>query len=330
VVGVAAIAALLWYGARRPQEPVVRLVAVYAFSALQGVLDEAVLPAFAASWQERTGEKVEFVTTFAGSGLIVERIVSEVPADVAILASDLDVVRLRRRGAYFGDSGGEIPHGGVPFRSPIVLAVRAGNPSGVADLDDLRVSEASILHADPLTSGAGEWSLLACFGAARVETGDAGEAARRLEETWRRVGSTFPSARRAALAFEEGKGDVLVTYEAEALRLRETGAGVEIVYPAVTVSCEPVVVKLAKNVGAEDAELVDELIRFLWSGEAQAIFAEHGFRPVEPTATASGFPEIGRLLTLADFGGAEAAERDVVLGVWKNRILAPSGRSDVQ
>jgi sulfate/thiosulfate transport system substrate-binding protein len=326
-LGLAVLAALVWYGAHRSREPAVRVVTVYAFSALQGVLDEEVLPAFAASWQERTGERVEFVTSFAGSGLLVDRLVREVPADVVILASPLDALRLTRRGVLPVGAGGKLPHDGVPFRTPIVLGVRAGNPLGITGFDGLGRSDVEILHSDPLTSGAGEWSVLASFGAALAATADRDTAAARLEEMWRRVEPTFSTARQASRAFEEGRGNVLVTYESEAKRLSEGGTPMEIVYPPVTALCEPVVVKLPRNVPADEADVVDALIRFLWDPRAQRVFAEHGFRPVEGDVVGTDFPPIERALQLEDYGGAEKAEKDIVLDVWKKRIAPRAERA---
>jgi sulfate transport system substrate-binding protein len=320
VVAVLALAAL-WYAGRQRAEPGVRIITIYAFSALQGVLDDAVLPAFGDEWRRRTGERVEFVTTFGGSGRLVDRLVRETRADVAILASEIDAIRLQRKGILLGENWRHLPHGGVPFRTPVVLLVRPGNPTGVATLQELPALGASVVLTDPLSSGIGEWTLLACFATSMESGGELTAAGTRFADLWRGAESLAPSCRQSSLRFGEGSGDVLVTYEAEAWRLVGRHAGLEVVVPPRTMLCEPVVVRLPRHVDPQDAAVVEALIGFLWSPDAQRLFAEGGFRPVGDAEPDARLPALDRALTLADLGGSEAAERGILVDVWTKRIL---------
>ena len=60
-----------------------------------------------------------------------------------------------------------------PYTSTIVFAVRRGNPFGVKDWDDLpRLPDgASVVTANPKTSGAAKLGLLACWGAVTTRGG---------------------------------------------------------------------------------------------------------------------------------------------------------------
>ncbi len=47
---------------------------IYCFSAMESVLEEAILPAFTSYWYESTGEEVKFIVCYSGSGLITNKI----------------------------------------------------------------------------------------------------------------------------------------------------------------------------------------------------------------------------------------------------------------
>jgi sulfate/thiosulfate transport system substrate-binding protein len=202
-------------------------------------------------------------------------------------------------------------------RSPMVIAVSAGNPGRVRDFADLAKGECSVILPDPTSSGAGEWGVLAVYGSALRETGDAKTAADRLAALWPRVKHRPPSARRARALFKEGAGDALVTYESEirAWKFRDTGRPFFMVYPPRTILSEHLVVKLHRNITGRSHERVDAFVKFLWSKPAQRLLVAHGFRSVDPEVAreAGGTPSGSSFgfFTLQDLGGAVRAEEAV-------------------
>lgn len=303
---ILAFAAAILIGLRF-QDTAAPTVTLYAFSSFEDALEDEILPAFRRSWEEQSGEPVHFITSYAGSGTITDRIVREFPAEVAILSSEVDARRLLGSGVLNGPTWKQLPHEGVLARSPIVLMVRPGNPKQIRDLADLARDDVEVLRADPRTSGAGEWSILAVYGAALLRTGDAELAARERAAFDGRVTATAASMREAHRLFDGGTGDVLPGYAAEAR------AG-ELVVPPVSIVSETVVVEIARNVAPDKRALVDAFLEFLWSPEAQAALGRFGFEPVAGAAAApAGAPDaIERRFTLSDLGGAERVRREIL------------------
>jgi sulfate/thiosulfate-binding protein len=309
-----------------------RTIIFYGFSILGEVMNEAVLPEFARRWTERTGEPVEFITAFAGSGTVTNQLILGVPAHLALLSLELDAERLATAGVIPPGSWRRLPHHGVVNRTPFILLVRPGNPKGIRDFSDLARPGVGVVHPDPLTSGGANWALLAEYGSAarRAAPGrerDAGEAA--LRGVWTNVVAQSPSARGARTQFENGFGDVLVTYEQEVLKDREKGTlHGEIVYPPATVLSEHTLVIVEKNVEPGERELIRSLVEFLWSEPAQRLFVENGFRSVREDLNPLN-PAFGRIedpFLVRDFGGWNKVKREIVDGIWRDKVMKEVGR----
>ena len=305
--------AAVWYGQRRTGIELPRTVTIYAFSAMDGVLQEAVLPGFQRQWQARTGERIEFITTIAGSGAITREIINKIPVELALLSSEIDALRLVERGIVSGGSWRHSPRRGVVTRSPMIILVRAGNSEGIESFEDLLREGVEIVQCDPLTSGAGEFSLLSFYAAARRRSdGAEDQALARLHELQDHIVATEPSARAALIAFTDGgRGDALITYEREWLGLDpERRSALQVVYPETTLNSEHLVIRIDKNIDPDKRDLIDALIEYLWSEEAQARFEAFGFMRSDPEAAPS--PEFAEVLTLDDLGGPDEAQRRVL------------------
>src|SRR6185503_3869225 len=107
------------------------------------------------------------------------------------------------------------------------------------------------IHPDPVSSGGAQWSILAIYGSELVKSekqsgeADRARALQTLQAIWRNVFSTPASAREARTTFELGNGDALITYELDALLMKQANANIdgEIVIPESTIFSEhPVVV----------------------------------------------------------------------------------------
>jgi sulfate transport system substrate-binding protein len=306
-----------------------RTVVVYGFSILGDVMTGALFPAFQAEWERRTGERVEFTSSFAGSGTVTNQIVMGVPAQVAILSLELDAQRLAEEGRIADGSWRALPHGGIVNRTPFIVLVREGNPERIADFADLARPGVGVVHPDPLTSGGAQWAILAEYASALRRTQNPDSAYAQLAGIWRNVVAQASSARAARTQFDSGFGDALITYEQEAIADAAEGElHGEVVYPPSTILSEHLVVVVDRNVPEADRELVDAFVQFLWSEPAQRLFVEHGFRSVDEPLNAANprFGAIADPFTVSDLGGWSSAKPDVIDSIWKRRVLAELGR----
>ena len=302
-----------------------RTIVFYGFSILRDVIDKGVFPEFQRQWRSRTGERVELVSSFAGSGTITNQIILGVPAELALLSLELDAYKLAEARVIPSESWRGFPFGGVVNRTPFIILVRPGNPRGVRDFQDLAKAGARVVHPDPLTSGGANWAIVAEYGAAARGSADPVRAGHDLLlGIWKNVVAQAASARAARTQFENGFGDSLITYEQEALWDRSRGRlNAEVVYPRATILSEHTLVRIDRNIPRRDRALVDAFQRFLWTEDAQRIFVKYGFRSVidrlnEGSAT---FGNIADPFRIADMGGWKRAKKEIVDAVWKERVL---------
>lgn len=310
-------------------------IVFYGFSILGEVMNEGIFPAFQKEWEEKTGDNIQFISSFAGSGTITNQILLGAPAEVAIFAIEGDARRIRERG-YVQVPERPLPYGGVVNRTPFVIVVRKGNPYGIRDFAGLGAKPVGIVHPDPLTSGGAQWAILAEYGSAlertELETGtrDPEAAHGQLLKIWKHVVARGGSARAARTQFDSGYGDALITYEQEAVSDMLRGRFKhQLVVPDITVLSEHRVLLIDRNISKDNREVVEAFAQFLWSPKAQRIFSKHGFRPmydVGPTAATPLMATIKHPLDLAWFGGWERARAEVVLGAWQNRVLKELGK----
>jgi hypothetical protein len=71
----------------RPPQP--QTVVFYGFSILGEVMNKGIFPAFQKAWAARTGQRVEFISSFSGSGTVRNQLIMGVPAHLALLSLEL-------------------------------------------------------------------------------------------------------------------------------------------------------------------------------------------------------------------------------------------------
>jgi sulfate/thiosulfate transport system substrate-binding protein len=305
-----------------------RTIIFYGFSILGDVMNGAIFPAFEKEWEQKTGQKLEIISSFAASGTVTNQLILGVPAEIALLSLELDAQRLATSGLVPADGWRQLPHSGVLNRTPFIIVVREGNPKGIAGFSDLGNPGVQVVHPDPLTSGGANWAIVAEYGAGSrpLGGGEPGKQAGKqvLSGVWKNVVAQAASARAARTQFDNGFGDALITYEQEPLWDRAKGKFKgEIVYPPSTVLSEHVLVVVDRNVRPQDRELVDAFVQYLWTEPAQRLFVEYGFRSVEEPLN-SGNPAFGRIadpFLIADLGGWRQAKREVVDDLWRKQVL---------
>src|SRR5438552_10943927 len=260
-------------------------ITVYGFSIMKESLEKAIYPAFAAKVKREHGFDVRFTSSFAGSETVTNQILQGVKAQVAILSIERDAQRLNENGFVTSDWR-QLPQKGIVSKTPFVILVRKGNPKGIHDFSDLAKPGVKLIDPDPISSGGAQWSVLAIYGSELVksekQTGaqDQARALQTLQGVWRNVISTPASAREARTTFELGNGDALITYELDALLMKQGNAKVdaEIVIPESTIFSEHPAVVVDRNVTAADRPVVDAFMQYLWTDEAQLAFVKFHFR----------------------------------------------------
>jgi sulfate transport system substrate-binding protein len=298
-----------------------------AYSVVREVFRHGILPAFAASWASRTGRQVHFEESYTGSGAQSRAIASGFDADVAVLSLEGDIDRLVQAGLVRKDwkSG---PGGGMITRSLVVIGVRTGNPQKIEDWEDLTRPGVSVLYPDPKTSGGARWNINAIYGAGllakRSEGGAPDPSAGRdlLAKVQAHVIAMDSSGRQSMATFEQGNGDAIITYENELLLQRIlTGTDMPYVIPPATLLIEGPAAMVEASVERHgNREVVAAFLEFLHSPEAQRIFSEYGFRPLDPRLDTGPArkPLPPRLFTMADLGGWPALTKTLYGpgGIW--------------
>ncbi|GAB4231443.1 MAG: sulfate ABC transporter substrate-binding protein [Acidobacteriota bacterium] len=295
------------------------ILTLAAYTTPREVYSQYLLPRFQEFWRQETGEMVRFQESYAGSGAQSRAVVGGFEADVVALSLAPDVDRIARAGLITHDWRSR-PYGGIVTRSIVVMAVREGNPLGIRDWHDLVRPGLRILTPDPRTSGGAMWNLCAVYGAAlrgKVEgvRGDEASAADFLRRVLANVLVMDKGARESITNFERGIGDVALTYENEVLAARRAGRPMDYVVPRSTILIENPVAVVDAYVDRHGSRAAAEaFLEFLWRPENQLAFAEHGFRPVEPTVAdqvVARFPVPEDLWTIEALGGWDRVIQEI-------------------
>ncbi|RUT32777.1 sulfate ABC transporter substrate-binding protein [Arsenicitalea aurantiaca] len=272
--------------------------------------------AFAAHWQETTGQTVAIQVTHGGSGSQARTVIDGLEADVVTLALESDINAIADATDLIPDDWrGRLENNNAPYTSTIVFLVRPSNPKGIADWGDLIDDGVEVITPNPKTSGGARWNLLAAWAWARNEFGSEDGARDFVSELYRHVPVLDSGARGSTTTFvQRGLGDVLLAWENEAyLALEEFGEGAfEIVTPSISILAEPPVALVEANVDRKGTrEVAEAYLDYLYSDVGQALAAKHFYRPYRPEAAApediARFGEVN-LVTIEEFGGWREAQ----------------------
>jgi sulfate transport system substrate-binding protein len=258
---------------------------------------EQLIPAFQ---KTDAGKGISFSQSYGASGDQSRAVQNGLAADVVGFSLEPDMTKLVDAGLVAKDwNAGE--HKGMVTDSVVVFVVRKGNPKNIHTWADLVKPGVEVIEPNPFTSGGAKWNVMAAYGA-QIKAGSTPEQATAyLERLFRNVPVQDKSAREALQTFVGGKGDVMLAYENEAITAQQKQQPVDYVVPDDTILIEnPIaVVSNSKNPTAAKA-----FVDFLLSAEAQKIFADKGYRPVNrEVAATTGFPKPSGLFTIDDLGG---------------------------
>jgi ABC-type sulfate transport system substrate-binding protein len=290
----------------------VRLV-VYAFSTQEEVLTQRILPAFETAWEAETGRDLTIEAVFGPSGTLAGQINLGAPADVALLSNEQHVTWLK-----IGRRVERQSQSWVVSSTPMVIVTRPGNPAGIADFSDLAQPGLRLLHADPRSSGAGDWAVLAEYGSALLETGDPEAAAQQLKAISANVRLVAPSARTTLTLFELGAGDAMITYEQDARLALARGVPLEIVIPRRTILARHVAVLVDANLTPPERPVARAFISYLLSEAGQQAFSGYHVRPVD--LESADFPALTQPFTVDELGGWSRAYSELVEDLWQTQV----------
>jgi len=311
-----------------------RTLTLGAYTTPREVYGKEILPAFAQLWESQHHEKLEFQESYLGSGAQSRAVIGGFAADVIALSLEPDVTRIAEAGLIEHDWKAGA-NAGIVTRSIVVLAVRKGNPKNIRDWDDLRKPGVAILTPNAKTSGGAMWNIAALYGAVvRGKTSAPGDdpaaAEKFLSEVLANVTVMDKGARESMITFENGVGDVAITYENEVLVGRMAGRDYEYVVPQSTILIEnpaAVVDRYAQEHGNE--ECARAFLDYLATPAAQESFARYGLRP-EGAKTGPGapWPAVSDLFTIQHFGGWPAAVKQLFAegGVY-DRAASAAGKA---
>jgi sulfate/thiosulfate transport system substrate-binding protein len=257
----------------------------------------AIIPAFQ---KTAAGNGVTFDESYGASGDQSRAVASGLSADVVAFSLSPDVTRLVKSGQVAANWNAG-PDKGIVTNSVVVLVVRKGNPKHITGWSDLTKKGVDVVTPNPISSGGARWNIMAAYGAQIKQGKTPQQALDYLKALFANVSVQDKSARDALNTFTQGKGDVLISYENDAITAQQKSQSVDYVIPKQTILIEnpAAVLKSSKHLTQAQAFLA-----FLHTPAAQRIYASKGYRPVTPSLVdAKRFPTPPVLFTIKDFGG---------------------------
>ncbi len=259
--------------------------------------------------QTPQGQGVNFTQSYGPSTNQARAVVAGQPSDLVFLSTGDDVNQLVDAGLV-SDTWDKQGYSGIAADTVVVFAVRDGNPKHIKGWADLVKPGVEVITPNPFSSGSAKWNILAAYDAQRHLGKTDAQATAYVQELFKHVVSQDTSGSNATNTFLSGKGDVLITYESEAINAQLQGKNIKYVIPRQTMLIE-LPIALIKSSGSADH--VNQFIQYVKSTPAQELFVQYGFRPVNKTvqkeaATIKAFPTRPGIFTV----------NDKTIGGWRN------------
>ncbi|WP_165247109.1 sulfate ABC transporter substrate-binding protein [Paludisphaera soli] len=299
-----------------------------AYSVVREVFHEGLIPAFIKKWKAETGREATFEESYNASGAQARSIGSGFDADIAALShtGDMEILVKASKVAPGWKDGA---YKGILTNSLVVIGHREGNPKSIHDFADLAKPGVGVLYPDPKTSGGARWNINAIYGSALLQAREKDPANPDLApvkdlmaKVQANVVNMDQSGRQSMASFAKMKSsDAVVTYENELLLRAKEGDAIPYVVPPATLLIESPVALVGPSIAKHGNEaLAKAFLEFLLSAEGQKIFAEYGFRPVNPEVkdAVAGRPEPAKVFTTDDLGGWAKLEEELYStdGLW--------------
>jgi sulfate transport system substrate-binding protein len=272
-------------------------LSLVAYSTPQAAFEKII-----AAFQETdAGANVKFEQSYGASGDQSRAVEAGLPADFVMFSLSPDMQRLVDAGIVDA-SWNTDENKGIITDSVVALVTRSGNPKGIKGWEDLTKEGIEVITPNPFSSGGARWNLMAGYGAQLEDGKSEADAETYLADLLANVPVQDESARASLQTFSGGKGDVLLSYENEAIFAQQNGEDLEYVVPDSTILIENPAAITSTTKHPKEAQAFLDFVR---GDEAQKIFAENGYRPTLEGADTAGqdFPEPPGLFTIDDLGG---------------------------
>jgi sulfate/thiosulfate transport system substrate-binding protein len=275
------------------------------------------------SWQQTPdGKDASFSQSYGASTDQARAVANGLKADIVFLSTGDDVNLLVDAGLV-DSTWNRQAYNGIGADTVVVFAVRNGNPKHIKGWNDLIRPGIQVLTPNPFSSGSAKWNILAAYGAQRRLGKTDKQATAYVQQLFKHVVSQDTSGRNATNTFLGGKGDVLITYESEALNARLNGQDLQYVIPRQSMLIE-LPIAVLKN--SSNKDVANRFIQYVKTPAAQELFAQYGFRPVNPAVAkkyTAKFPARPGIFKIDDkiIGGWRHAD-DVWFDPNKGRMVA--------
>jgi sulfate/thiosulfate transport system substrate-binding protein len=280
---------------------------------------------FITDWKDKHEDQTPiFQASYGGSTTQAQNVVNGFTADIVALSLDPDVEMIQEAGLITHNWKND-PDGSHVATAAVVFDVRPGNPKGIHNWNDLTQPGLKILTPDPAQSGGAKWNIVAAYGAAMrgqvpgYKANDPADAQRLLEGIFKNVTVLDKSANDSLKNFDNGNGDVAITYDYALQQAKAAGGEDEMVVPPSTVAIQTPTVVVDKNVQEHCVlPIANAFVKYLHSPDAQDTFQSVGFeRPIDVAQAKRGTdtePPVKDFFTTDQLGGWDKLESDTVFG----------------
>ena len=259
------------------------------------------------------GKGVTFTSSFGASGDQSRAVLNGQKADYVNFSIEPDMTRLVPDLVSDDWNAGDTK--GIVSETAVVFVVRPGNPKGIKGWDDLTKSGVQVVTPDPGSSGSAKWNILGAYAHAALANGSEDQASGEdyLKKLYANIVSKPESGSKATQTFLSGTGDVLLSYEAEAISTKAKGQDLDYVVPRDTLSIDT-----PGAVTKDSSDAAKAFLAYCLSADGQKIFGENGFRPLggaEVTDVkgandpADPYPAIETLHTVDELGGWSTVDK---------------------
>jgi sulfate/thiosulfate-binding protein len=262
----------------------------------------SVFPKLISAYQATpAGKDINFQTSFAASEVQSKAVAAGLPADVVNFSISTDMDRLVQS-KLVDKTWSQNRYHGIVSKSVVVFVLRNGNPKHIKTWDDLVKPGVDVVFPNPFSSGGARWDVMAAYGSQLREGKTHKQAVAYLTQLFKHNVSQDTSGRNALNTFLSGRGDVLLDYESDAKLAQSQGKPVFYLIPKATLQIET---PLAAVNGSNKAE-AQKFVNWLYTKPAQTIWAQNGFRPVDPNVAKTfkaQFPPRPQLFKIGYVGG---------------------------
>jgi sulfate transport system substrate-binding protein len=208
-------------------------LSLVAYSTPQAAYEKII----AAFQKTAAGKNVKFTQSYGASGDQSRAVAAGLPADYVAFSLETDMTRLVDA-KLVDPSWNTDEHKGMVTDSVVSLVTRKGNPKNIQSFEDLVKPGVDVITPNPFSSGSARWNIMGAYGS-QTQTGKTdGQGLAFLSQLLGNVSVQDDSGRAALQTFTGGKGDVLISYENEAIFAKQNGQDVDYVVPDNTLLIE--------------------------------------------------------------------------------------------